>query len=68
VRVPERSDRIEPLLVGHDEQNVRPGHNVILSKAKNLGSILDHCPNRNDQRYLKAWPHASHFVAALRST
>src|SRR6266508_5876794 len=24
VRVPERSDRIKPLLVGHDEQNVRP--------------------------------------------
>jgi hypothetical protein len=42
LRVPERSDRIKPLLVGHDEQNVRPGHNVILSEAKNLGSILDH--------------------------
>ncbi len=68
VRVPERSDRIEPLLVGHDKQNVRPSHNVILSKTKNLGSILDHCPNRNDQRCLKASPHASHFVAALRST
>jgi hypothetical protein len=39
VRVPERGDRIEPLLVGHDEQNVRPGHNFILSKAKNRGSI-----------------------------
>jgi len=24
VRVPERSDRIEPLLIGHDEQDVRP--------------------------------------------
>jgi len=41
MRVPERSDRIEPLLVRHDEQYVGPGHNVILSKAKNLGSILD---------------------------
>src|ERR1051325_3958165 len=26
VRVPQRSDRVEPLLVGHDEQNVRPAH------------------------------------------
>jgi hypothetical protein len=50
VRVPERGDRIEPLLVGHDEQDVGPSHNVILSKAKNLGSILDPCPKRNDQR------------------
>jgi len=41
MRVPERSDSIEPLLIGHDKQNVRPGHNVILSEAKNLGSILD---------------------------
>ena len=24
--------------------------------------------SRNGQRCLKAWPHASHFVAALRST
>ena len=40
---------------------------VILSEAKNLGSILDECPNEN-QGCLKAWPHASHFVAALRST
>jgi hypothetical protein len=42
VRVPERSDGIEPLLVGHDEQNVRLGHNVILiplSREKNLGLI-----------------------------
>jgi len=41
VRIAERSDRIEPLLVRHDKQYVGPGHNVILSKAKNLGSILD---------------------------
>jgi len=26
VRIPERGDRIEPLLVGHDNQNVRPTH------------------------------------------
>src|SRR6185369_4695076 len=26
VRVPQRSDRVEPLLVRHDEQNVRPAH------------------------------------------
>jgi hypothetical protein len=44
VRVTERSDRIEPLLVRHDEQYVGSGHNVILipqSREKNLGSILD---------------------------
>src|SRR5262245_6591892 len=34
VRITERSDRVEPLLIGHDEQDVGPGHNVILSKAK----------------------------------
>ena len=42
MRVAERSDRIESLLVGHDEQYVGPGHNVILipqSREKNLGSI-----------------------------
>jgi hypothetical protein len=39
VRVTERSDRIEPLLVRHDEQYVGSRHNVILSGAKNLGSI-----------------------------
>jgi len=29
------------------------------------------CPDavpEESQRYLKAWPHASHFVAALRAT
>jgi hypothetical protein len=44
VRVTERSDRVEPLLVRHDKQYVGPGHNVILipqSREKNLGSILD---------------------------
>src|SRR5438045_4451700 len=68
MRVAERSDRIEPLLVRRDEQNLRPGHTVIMSKAKNLGSILDRCPNRNDQRCLKAWPHAWHFVGPLKMT
>ena len=29
--------------------------------------VLAHA-NRNNQRCLKAWPHASHFVAALGST
>ena len=33
VRVPERSDRIEPLLVGHDEQNVRPARHVSFAKS-----------------------------------
>ena len=42
MRVSERSDRVKPLLIGHDEQYVGPGHNVILipqSREKNLGSI-----------------------------
>src|SRR6266480_7900365 len=34
MRVPERSDRIEPLLVRHDEQNVRPGRWHLFSKTR----------------------------------
>ena len=54
---------------------VRAEFDLILSEAKlqrsgrsprgqafNLGS------NTHELRCLKAWPHASHFVAALRST
>src|SRR5712675_613274 len=40
-------------------------HNVILSEAKNLGSACIWRKTEMDQRCLKAWPHASHFVAAL---
>src|SRR5712675_1329477 len=43
-------------------------HNVILSEAKNLGSARIWRKTEMDQRCLKAWPHASHFVAALLST
>jgi hypothetical protein len=39
VGVSERSDRVEPLLVGHDKQNVRPGHDVILSGAERSRGI-----------------------------
>jgi hypothetical protein len=46
MRVPERIDRVEPLLVGHDKQNVRPDHNAILSEAKNLGSISNRLPEK----------------------
>src|SRR6185369_11580537 len=34
VRVPQGSDRIEPLLVGHDEQNVRPAHMSFSAKPR----------------------------------
>jgi hypothetical protein len=44
----------------------KPFHNVILSKAKNLGLIFEPTlAKENEQRCLKARPHASHFVAAL---
>jgi hypothetical protein len=43
MRVPQRSDGIEPLLIGHDKQNVRLTHIVIPSEAKNLGSISMNC-------------------------
>ena len=41
---------------------------VILSGARNLGLIFGLISQGTGQRCLKAWPHASHFVAALRST
>ena len=42
MRVPERSDRIEPLLVGHDKQNVRPGGHLPVkwkSEDRNLTGV-----------------------------
>jgi len=42
-------------------------HHVILSEAKNLRLNLELITTEIDHRCLKAWPHASHFVAALRS-
>jgi hypothetical protein len=53
MRVAKRSDGVEPLLVGHDKQDVRPSHNVILipqSREKNLGSILDQLPEQKQNR------------------
>jgi hypothetical protein len=53
MRVAERSDRIEPLLVGHDKQDVRPSHNVMLIpqlRGKNLGSISDQLPEQKQTR------------------
>jgi hypothetical protein len=41
---------------------------VILSKANNLRFFLSTGGHASNQRCLKAWPHASHFVAARRST
>src|SRR5436190_16315335 len=45
----------------------RSGRNL-RGQAFNLGSFLGGGAARKGQRCLKAWPHASHFVAALRST
>jgi len=41
-----------------------PLTSVILSSEESLINS----ERGNSQRCLKAWPHASHFVAALRST
>src|SRR5438046_5145461 len=64
VRHRQRAARQEIILKINNDQRV---HYVILSEAKNLASILHRSPTEIDQRCWKAWPHASHFVAALRS-
>jgi hypothetical protein len=46
----------------HDKEPIA----VILSKAKNFRSSFSISDDAEiKQRCLKAWPHASHFVAAL---
>ena len=68
VRIPERSDRIEPLLVGHDEQNVRPGHKVILSKREESRiQFWINCPEQKRPEMF-GLASSSHFMAALRLT
>src|SRR6266496_1069925 len=51
MRVPERSDRIEPLLVGHDEQNVRPGQWHLLGScaAAELSTELVICHSEQSE-------------------
>jgi len=57
VRVPECSDSIEPLLIGHDEQDIGQAHNVILSEAKNLGSILEGSSRQNIPEMFRSVQH-----------
>jgi len=41
---------------------------VILREAKNLGFFVLRAHQTDNQRCLKAWPDASHLIAARRST